>query len=305
MTVGISPVDSQSMQLPSRSMAIQAVDLVKDYGSGANAVHALRDVNVSFERGRFTAIMGPSGSGKSTLMHTLAGLDSATSGHILFEGKDLTRMNDKQLTLLRRNKIGFIFQSFNLLPMFTAEQNILMPLTLAGTKADREWFNLLVEALGLKQRLSHRPNELSGGQQQRVAIARALITKPSLVFADEPTGNLDSVSSAEVLGFLKQSVNELDQTIVMVTHDAVAASYADRAIVFADGRIVADEPHPTAEAMNNLLMAERERATRAALASDAHDRFVRADVFADSDAEPSAKRYSSHRRAAVTARHAA
>ncbi|WP_223847905.1 ABC transporter ATP-binding protein [Bifidobacterium reuteri] len=305
MTVGISPVDSQSAQLPSRGMAIQAVDLVKDYGSGANAVHALRDVNVSFERGRFTAIMGPSGSGKSTLMHTLAGLDSATSGHILFEGKDLTRMNDKQLTLLRRNKIGFIFQSFNLLPMFTAEQNILMPLTLAGTKADREWFNLLVETLGLKQRLSHRPNELSGGQQQRVAIARALITKPSLVFADEPTGNLDSVSSAEVLGFLKRSVNELDQTIVMVTHDAVAASYADRAIVFADGRIVADEPHPTAEAMNNLLMAERERATRAALASDAHDRFVRADVFADSDAEPSVKRHSSHRRAAVTARHAA
>ncbi|WP_258185011.1 MULTISPECIES: ABC transporter ATP-binding protein [unclassified Bifidobacterium] len=305
MTVGNSPVDSQSMQLPSRGIAIQAVDLVKDYGSGANAVHALRDVNVSFERGRFTAIMGPSGSGKSTLMHTLAGLDSATSGRILFGGKDLTRMNDKQLTLLRRNKIGFIFQSFNLLPMFTAEQNILMPLTLAGAKADREWFNLLVETLGLKQRLSHRPNELSGGQQQRVAIARALITKPSLVFADEPTGNLDSVSSAEVLGFLKQSVNELDQTIVMVTHDAVAASYADRAIVFADGRIVADEPHPTAEAMNNLLMAERERATRAALASDAHDRFVRADVFADSDAEPSAKRHSSHRRAAVTARHAA
>lgn len=305
MTVGNSPVDSQSMQLPSRGIAIQAVDLVKDYGSGANAVHALRDVNVSFERGRFTAIMGPSGSGKSTLMHTLAGLDSATSGRILFEGKDLTCMNDKQLTLLRRNKIGFIFQSFNLLPMFTAEQNILMPLTLAGTKADREWFNLLVETLGLKQRLSHRPNELSGGQQQRVAIARALITKPSLVFADEPTGNLDSVSSAEVLGFLKQSVNELDQTIVMVTHDAVAASYADRAIVFADGRIVADEPHPTAEAMNNLLMAERERATRAVLASDAHDRFVRTDVFADSDAEPSAKRHSSHRRAAVTARHAA
>ena len=332
MTVGNSPVDSQSMQLPSRGIAIQAVDLVKDYGSGANAVHALRDVNVSFERGRFTAIMGPSGSGKSTLMHTLAGLDSATSGRILFEGKDLTHMNDKQLTLLRRNKIGFIFQSFNLLPMFTAEQNILMPLILAGAKADREWFNLLVETLGLRQRLNHRPNELSGGQQQRVAIARALITKPKLVFADEPTGNLDSVSSAEVLGFLKRSVNELGQTIVMVTHDAVAASYADRAIVFADGRIVADEPHPTAEVMSSLLMAERERATRAAvtatsadklarlagvagdvtlpvtdavLTSDTHDRFVRPDVFADSDAEPSTKRHSSHRRAAATARHAA
>ena len=249
----------------SHGIAIQAVDLVKDYGTGDNTVHALRNVNVSFERGKFTAIMGPSGSGKSTLMHTLAGLDSATSGHILFGGADLTRMNDKQLTLLRRHKIGFIFQSFNLLPMFTAEQNILMPLTLAGDKPDRAWFDLLVETLGLQQRLNHRPNELSGGQQQRVAIARALITKPKLVFADEPTGNLDSVSSAEVLGFLKRSVNELGQTIVMVTHDAVAASYADRAIVFSDGRIVADEQHPNAEVMNELLMAERERTTRTTL----------------------------------------
>ncbi|MBT1175157.1 ABC transporter ATP-binding protein [Bifidobacterium sp. LC6] len=247
------------------SPAIQAIDLVKDYGTGSNAVHALRGVNVSFERGKFTAIMGPSGSGKSTLMHTLAGLDSATSGHILFGRSDLTKMNDKQLTLLRRHKIGFIFQSFNLLPMFSAEQNILMPLTLAGTRPDRDWFNLLVETLGLQQRLDHRPNELSGGQQQRVAIARALIAKPKLVFADEPTGNLDSVSSAEVLTFLKRSVDELGQTIVMVTHDAVAASYADRAIVFADGQIVADEAHPTAEIMNNLLMAERERATQAAV----------------------------------------
>ena len=195
----------------SRGIVIQAVDLVKNYGTGSNMVHALRGVNVSFERGKFTAIMGPSGSGKSTLMHTLAGLDSATSGHILFGGADLTRMDDKQLTLLRRHKIGFIFQSFNLLPMFTAEQNILMPLTLAGDKPDRAWFDLLVDTLGLKQRLNHRPNELSGGQQQRVAIARALITKPKLVFADEPTGNLDSVSSAEVLGFLKRSVNELGQ----------------------------------------------------------------------------------------------
>ena len=291
--------------------AIEAFDLVKDYGRGDNAVHALRGVNVRFEQGRFTAIMGPSGSGKSTLMHTLAGLDSATSGHIMFDGSDITRMGDDQLTMLRRNRIGFIFQSFNLLPMFTAEQNILMPLTLAGTKADREWLNLLVETLGLRQRLNHRPNELSGGQQQRVAIARALITKPSLVFADEPTGNLDSVSSAEALGFLKQSVNELDQTIVMVTHDAVAASYADRAIVFADGRIVADEPHPTAEAMNNLLMAERERATRAAVTATSADKLARlAGVTGDvtlsvTDAEPSAKRHSSHRRAAVTARHAA
>ncbi|KAB6796980.1 ATP-binding cassette domain-containing protein [Bifidobacterium longum] len=193
----------------SRGIAIQAVDLVKNYGTGSNMVHALRGVNVSFERGKFTAIMGPSGSGKSTLMHTLAGLDSATSGHILFGGADLTRMDDKQLTLLRRHKIGFIYQSFNLLPMFTAEQNILMPLTLARDKPDHAWFDLLVDTLGLKQRLNHRPNELSGGQQQRVAIARALITKPKLVFADEPTGNLDSVSSAEVLSFLKRSVNDL------------------------------------------------------------------------------------------------
>ena len=253
----------------SRGIAIQAVDLVKNYGTGSNMVHALRGVNVSFERGKFTAIMGPSGSGKSTLMHTLAGLDSATSGHILFGGADLTRMDDKQLTLLRRHKIGFIFQSFNLLPMFTAEQNILMPLTLAGDKPDRAWFDLLVETLGLKQRLNHRPNELSGGQQQRVAIARALITKPKLVFADEPTGNLDSVSSAEVLGFLKRSVNELGQTIVMVTHDAVAASYADRALVFADGQIVADVNKPTADQMSELLMKEREAATmNAASAGD-------------------------------------
>ena len=216
--------------LQTNDTAIEAVDLVKDYGRGENVVHALRDVNVRFERGRFTAIMGPSGSGKSTLMH--------------------------------RHKIGFIFQSFNLLPMFTAEQNILMPLTLAGEKPDRQWLALLVETLGLKERLHHRPNELSGGQQQRVAIARALITKPQLVFADEPTGNLDSISSAEVLSFLKRSVNELGQTIIMVTHDPVAASYADRAIVFADGRIVADADDPTADQMSDLLMKERELSTR-------------------------------------------
>lgn len=229
----------------SRGIVIQAVDLVKNYGTGSNMVHALRGVNVSFERGKFTAIMGPSGSGKSTLMHTLAGLDSATSGHILFGGADLTRMDDKQLTLLRRHKIGFIFQSFNLLPMFTAEQNILMPLTLAGDKPDRAWFDLLVETLGLKQRLNHRPNELSGGQQQRVAIARALITKPKLVFADEPTGNLDSRSSREVLGFLRDSVRDYGQSIVMVTHDPRAASFADRVLVLADGNITRDMQHPT------------------------------------------------------------
>lgn len=246
-------------QRTARPAAIEATNLIKVYGHGENAVQALKGVNIRFEQGRFTAIMGPSGSGKSTLMHTMAGLDSATSGTIMFDGVDLTTLDDNDLTLLRRNNVGFIFQSFNLLPMFTAEQNILMPLTLAGKKVDQQWFNLLVETLGLKQRLNHRPNELSGGQQQRVAIARALITKPKLVFADEPTGNLDSVSSAEVLGFLKRSVTDLGQTIVMVTHDAVAASYADRAIVFADGQIVADVDNPTAEQMNELLMAERQK----------------------------------------------
>ena len=224
----------------SRGIVIQAVDLVKNYGTGSNMVHALRGVNVSFERGKFTAIMGPSGSGKSTLMHTLAGLDSATSGHILFGGADLTRMDDKQLTLLRRHKIGFIFQSFNLLPMFTAEQNILMPLTLAGDKPDRAWFDLLVETLGLKQRLNHRPNELSGGQQQRVAIARALITKPKLVFADEPTGNLDSKTKTEVMDMICSFARDSNQTIVLVTHDDNMAQYADRIVTLLDGRIIGD-----------------------------------------------------------------
>ncbi|KFF30886.1 ABC transporter ATP-binding protein [Bifidobacterium bombi] len=242
--------------------AVQAIDLVKDYGHGENLVHALRHVDIGFERGRFSAIMGPSGSGKSTLMHTLAGLDSVTSGRVFLGGDEITGLKDNELTVLRRSKIGFIFQSFNLLPMFTAEQNILMPLTLAGGKPDREWYSRLVETLGIADRLKHRPSELSGGQQQRVAIARALITRPQVVFADEPTGNLDSASSAEVLSFLKQSVKELGQTIVMVTHDAVAASYSDRAIVFADGRIVADVDHPEAEQMSDLLMRERKLAIR-------------------------------------------
>lgn len=264
--VGTSPDDvagkySLAQKAP---VAVQAVDLVKDYGLGESVVHALRGVNVSFAKGAFTAIMGPSGSGKSTLMHTLAGLDSSTSGRILFQGRDITKLKDNDLTLLRRENIGFILQSFNLLPMFTAEQNILMPLTLAGKKPDRAWFARLVSTLGLSDRITHRPNELSGGQQQRVAIARALITKPEVVFADEPTGNLDSVSSAEVLDFLQRSVKELGQTIIMVTHDALAASYADRAIVFADGRIVADQPNPQAEQMSELLTQVRASALAAA-----------------------------------------
>lgn len=249
-----------SQQMPSggqSTIAVEARNLTKDYGSGTNIVHALRDVNVAFEQGKFTAIMGPSGSGKSTLMHTMSGLDTVTSGHVFLQGHDITQLSDKELTLLRRNNIGFIFQSFNLLSMFTAEQNILMPLTLAGKKADRVWFNTLVDTLGLRERLNHRPAELSGGQQQRVAIARALITRPAVVFADEPTGALDSASSAEVLEFLQNSVQRLGQTIVMVTHDPLAASYADRAIVFSDGRIVSDVNHPQAEQMSTLLMRER------------------------------------------------
>ena len=215
----------------SRGIAIQAVDLVKNYGTGNNMVHALRGVNVSFERGKFTAIMGPSGSGKSTLMHTLAGLDSATSGHILFGGADLTRMDDKQLTLLRRHKIGFIFQSFNLLPMFTAEQNILMPLTLAGDKPDHAWFDLLVDTLGLKQRLNHRPNELSGGQQQRLCIARAVAVHPQVLLMDEPCSALDPISTLAI----EDLIDELksDYTIVIVTHNMQqAARIADYTAFF-------------------------------------------------------------------------
>lgn len=227
----------------SHGIAIQAVDLVKDYGTGDNTVHALRNVNVSFERGKFTAIMGPSGSGKSTLMHTLAGLDSATSGHILFGGADLTRMNDKQLTLLRRHKIGFIFQSFNLLPMFTAEQNILMPLTLAGDKPDRAWFDLLVETLGLKQRLNHRPNELSGGQQQRVAIARALAMKPEIMLFDEPTSALDPELVGEVLNVMLSLAKE-GMTMVCVTHEIGFAREVADQIVFMDGGVVVEKGGP-------------------------------------------------------------
>ena len=222
----------------SRGIVIQAVDLVKNYGTGSNMVHALRGVNVSFERGKFTAIMGPSGSGKSTLMHTLAGLASATSGHPLFGGADLTRMDDKQLTLLRRHKIGFIFQSFNLLPMFTAEQNILMPLTLAGDKPDRAWFDLLVETLGLKQRLNHRPNELSGGQQQRVAIARSLVNQPRVLLLAEPLGALDLKLRKEMQLELKRLQREMNITFIYVTHDQEEAlTMSDTIVVMNQGYI--------------------------------------------------------------------
>nr|WP_206153963.1 ABC transporter ATP-binding protein [Cellulosimicrobium aquatile] len=221
----------------------------KTYGTGEAAVHALDGVDVDFERGHFTAIMGPSGSGKSTLMHLLAGLDTATSGHAFIGDTEVTGLNDNALTQLRRDRVGFVFQSFNLLPMFTAEQNITLPVELAGGKVDRAWFETLVRTLGLEARLSHRPSELSGGQQQRVAIARALIAGPEVVFADEPTGNLDSRSGAEVLSFLRRSVRELGRTIIMVTHDPTAAAYADRVVLIADGRIAGDITDPTPESV--------------------------------------------------------
>ena len=229
--------------------AARARALTKVYGEGAAAVHALASVDVDFDAGAFTAIMGPSGSGKSTLMHLLAGLDSATSGTVHLGETELTSLGDDALTLLRRERIGFVFQSFNLLPMFTAEQNITLPLELAGAAPDREWFDTLVDTLALRERLTPRPGELSGGQQQRVAIARALIARPEVVFADEPTGNLDSRSGAEVLSFLRRSVRELGRTVIMVTHDPTAAAYADRVVLIADGRIAGTIVDPTPESV--------------------------------------------------------
>ena len=227
--------------------AAQAVELRKVYGSGPTAVTALDGVSAAFPAGEFTAIMGPSGSGKSTLMHCLAGLDTATAGEVYVGGDRLSGMSDKRLTELRRDKVGFVFQQFNLLPTLTAEENITLPLAIAGRKPDPAWFEAVVSAVNLADRLRHRPTELSGGQQQRVACARALITRPAVVFADEPTGNLDSHSSAEVLGFLRRSVDELGQTVVMVTHEPSAAGYADRVLFLTDGRIVDEMRAPTAE----------------------------------------------------------
>ncbi|PLS28612.1 ABC transporter ATP-binding protein [Bifidobacterium parmae] len=225
----------------------QAIDLTKTYGDADARVTALDHVDVSFTRGEMTAIMGPSGSGKSTLMHMMAGLDTPTSGRVLVEGLEVSSMGQRQLTRLRRDQIGFIFQSFNLVPTLTAEENILLPLQIAKRPIDRAWFDKVVDVVGLRPRLKHRPSQLSGGQQQRVACARAIMARPSVIFADEPTGNLDSRSSREVLGFLKDSVRAYGQTIVMVTHDPRAASYADRVLVLADGRITRDLKHPTYE----------------------------------------------------------
>jgi putative ABC transport system ATP-binding protein len=226
---------------------------VKVYGEGPTAVRALDGVSIDFPAGRFTAIMGPSGSGKSTFMHCLAGLDKVTSGQVYIGGTDLSTLSEKQLTLLRRERVGFIFQSFNLLPTLTAAENVELPTALAGRKADRSWVDRVIDALNLRDRLSHRPSELSGGQQQRVAAARALASRPSIVFADEPTGNLDSNSSAELLGFLRRSVDDFGQTIVMVTHDPGAASHADHVVFLQDGRVVDEMPNPTADKVLDLM----------------------------------------------------
>ncbi|MEU8828589.1 ABC transporter ATP-binding protein [Streptomyces sp. NPDC048636] len=227
--------------------AARATDLSKVYGQGETQVIALDAVTVEFRQAEFTAIMGPSGSGKSTLMHCMAGLDTVSSGSTRIGDVELTSLKDKKLTQLRRDKIGFIFQAFNLLPTLNALENITLPMDIAGRKADQAWLDRVVETVGLSGRLKHRPNQLSGGQQQRVAVARALAGRPDIIFADEPTGNLDSRSGAEVLGFLRNSVRELGQTVVMVTHDPVAASYADRVVFLADGRIVDELRDPTAE----------------------------------------------------------
>ncbi|MFK8847076.1 ABC transporter ATP-binding protein [Streptomyces sp. Ac-502] len=229
------------------TVAARATDLTKVYGQGETQVVALDQVSVDFRQAEFTAIMGPSGSGKSTLMHCMAGLDAISSGSALIGSTELNGLKDKKLTQLRRDKIGFIFQAFNLLPTLTALENITLPMDIAGRKPDRQWLDQVVQTVGLSGRLKHRPAQLSGGQQQRVAVARALASQPEIIFADEPTGNLDSRSGAEVLGFLRNSVRELGQTVVMVTHDPVAAAYADRVIFLADGRIVDDMADPTAD----------------------------------------------------------
>jgi putative ABC transport system ATP-binding protein len=234
-------------------VAARAVEVWKVYGQGEAQVAALRGVSVDLHRGRFTAIMGPSGSGKSTLMHCLAGLDSVSRGEVYVGETKLQGLGDSKLTQLRRDKVGFIFQQFNLLPTLTAQENILLPLAIAGRKPDRAWFSQIIETVGLGDRLGHRPSQLSGGQQQRVACARALASRPEVIFADEPTGNLDSRSGAEVLTFLRRSVRDYGQTIVMVTHDPNAASYADRVVFLADGQIVTELADPTPETVLDTM----------------------------------------------------
>jgi putative ABC transport system ATP-binding protein len=243
----IAPPDART------GVAARAVGLTKTYGEGDATVRALDDVSVEFERGRFSAIMGPSGSGKSTLLHCMAGLDKPTSGQVLIGDVDLTTLSEKDLTLLRRKSVGFVFQAYNLVPTLTASENITLPLDIAGKEPDKAWFDEVVDTVGIRDRLSHRPSELSGGQQQRVAGARALVSRPEIVFADEPTGNLDSKASQEILTFLRSAVKDHGQTIVMVTHDASAASFADRIVFLGDGRIVDEMLEPTTDRILDRL----------------------------------------------------
>ena len=238
---------AQPQPATQQEAAARAVELVKIYGKGDTSVRALDGLSVEFARGQLTAVMGPSGSGKSTLMHCLAALDTPTSGQVFIGQTDISAMSERELTRLRRDRIGFVFQAYNLLPTLTAAENIELPDRLAGDRPDQTWLATVLDVLGLRDRLTHRPSELSGGQQQRVAVARALVTQPEIVFADEPTGNLDSRSSASLLGFIRSTVDDFSQTVVMVTHDATAASYADRVVFLADGRIVDELTSPTAE----------------------------------------------------------
>jgi putative ABC transport system ATP-binding protein len=240
-------VDVPSPAAEIATEVVRAVNVSRHFGAGDTAVRALDDVSVAMQRGHLTAVMGPSGSGKSTLMHILAGLDKPTSGTVFVEGTDITRLGDDELTRLRRDHIGFVFQFFNLLPMLDARENMLLPLAISGRRADPQWLETVIEETRLGDRLTHRPSELSGGQQQRVAIARALIGKPSVLFADEPTGNLDSSASAEILGLLRRSVDSVGQTVVLVTHDPSAAAIADRVLFLSDGRLVKDIPGSSAE----------------------------------------------------------
>ncbi len=239
--------------MSANGQVVEANGVSRRYGEGGAAVDALVDVSTTFERGRFTAIMGPSGSGKSTLMHILAGLDKPTAGTVLLDGEEITGLDDGALTKLRREKLGFVFQFFNLLPVLTAEENLVLPLSIAGRKPDSQWVDQLISTVGLEDRRTHRPAELSGGQQQRVAVARALVSKPAVVFADEPTGNLDSKASEDVLRLLRQAVDQFDQTVIMVTHDPAAAAHADRLITLRDGRIVHDGAPGSADDVIELM----------------------------------------------------
>jgi putative ABC transport system ATP-binding protein len=254
-TFVIEPVPSVA-PAPSQTAVVSGHHLVKRFGSRTSAVDALRGVDVGFERGSFTAIMGPSGSGKSTLLHILAGLDRPTDGWVEIDGTRLDGLNDRDLTLLRRRSVGFVFQAYNLLPVLTAEENITLPLRIGGRRPDREWLETLIDAVGLGDRRTHRPAEMSGGQQQRVAVARALVTRPAVVFGDEPTGNLDSASSREILQLLRRAVDDFGQTIVMVTHDPSAATVADRVVFLADGRVAGIEEQPTIDDILDHLRAQ-------------------------------------------------